>query len=472
MLWLAAVGCSFSTFEYTPCEVSAECREAFGFGSTCGGDGYCRALDVPERCAKTWPPDLLVNTKDYADWIVLGSVTDRGSSRLEEQAAELAFIGVDYQGGLDGTQFGLVECDSTVDGTATYDNDDEITVVTDLGTWLAEEVGVPGIVGSSTSPTTQALYEATRDAEVLLVSPSATSPALTLIDGFEPSDEQPGLMWRTVPSDEGQARAVAYDMNERRVARVQVIAVEGAYGEGLANAFIDAFSGEGHEVTLLTFDPNDPLQLGEHISATANGDFEEVLFIGASSTSVADFLNGAATFEAFSRGDVRIFLTDAARYGQLFEETSGAEALYRFIRGTSPALASGPVYESFRGAYASEFGGDSADDAIYTPYAFDAAWLLIYGTAWSKYQEGSITGIGMAKGLRHVSEGDPVQIQSTNWTTVKANFEAGQGVDLEGASGKMDFDPLTEETKSPVDIWTIGDADGWVFVNDAQFAEN
>ncbi|MEZ4235184.1 MAG: ABC transporter substrate-binding protein [Myxococcota bacterium] len=462
LLWLVVSGCSFTRFGYTPCEAPVECRDAFGFGSTCGDDGYCRAVEPLARCGHTNPPDLLDKPEKYADAIVFASVFDSAYDYLEEQAAELAVIGVNAQNGLDGVEYGIIQCDYNADGTTDFDNDEEDVVVERIGKWLHNEVGVTGLVGSSTSASTQVLYPFTGERGVLMISPSATSPALTYLDGVQHTDDDPGLLWRTVPSDAAQAVAIAQDMAARNVQSVGVIAVTGAYGEGLANAFLDAYSGDGRRIDIYTYDETDTVLLGDHLQSVAAGGYDEALYIGSTVRAVAGFLNGAATFATFQDGETGIFLTDAARYDSLFEDAAPAAALYPYVRGTSPAAPSGPVYESFRGAFASQFGGDSADGSIYTSYAFDAAWLMIYGSAWSAFQEGEVTGVGMAKGLRHLSAGDDVPIRTTSWTTVTANFEAGQSVDIEGASGPLDFDPQTEETTNAVDVWVI---DGAAFTN-------
>ena len=45
--------------------------------------------------------------------------------------------------------------------------------------------------------------------DAVLISPSATSEALTIIDGIQKSDDLPGLFWRTVGSDQIQAQVLA-----------------------------------------------------------------------------------------------------------------------------------------------------------------------------------------------------------------------------------------------------------------------
>jgi branched-chain amino acid transport system substrate-binding protein len=161
-----------------------------------------------------------------------------------------------------------------------------------------------------------------------------------------------------------------------------------------------------------------------------------------------------------------IFLADGARDEQLLTEVQNGRALFDQVRGTAPSTPAGDVYDSFAAAYASAYDPGRASDSVYTSYSYDAAWLAVYGTAWAQYQTGTIDGTGIAKGLRRVSEGDPEIIRSNSWTDVRAHFEVGQSVDVDGASGHLDYDPVTEETSGTVDIWVINaDQSGFTTVD-------
>jgi hypothetical protein len=198
-----------------------------------------------------------------------------------------------------------------------------------------------------------------------------------------------------------------------------------------------------------------------------------VLFISGNIDDYIGFLNAAASLSGYE--DLPIFFTDGGRDTKLMENTPSAEVLYAQIRGSAPAVPTGTLYDFFKSAYAAEFAPYSADDSSYTSYAYDAGWLGIYGTAWSLYQEESsckeggdddgICGLGAARGMRHLSEGARLDIKATSWNTAKASFEAGQPVDVEGASGHLDYDPITGETVGPIDIWQINPAgDGFITV--------
>ena len=100
-----------------------------------------------------------------------------------------------------------------------------------------------------------------------------------------------------------------------------------------------------------------------------------------------------------------IFLSDGAYYIDIFEDVADYDFLFEQVRGTRPTTVPGTVYDSFSASYAAAFGGQDPSEAAFTAYAYDAAWLMLYGTAWSMYQEGDITGIGIGRGLRNISDG-------------------------------------------------------------------
>ena len=178
-----------------------------------------------------------------------------------------------------------------------------------------------------------------------------------------------------------------------------------------------------------------------------------------------DCLNFFTAYQQYDRPDFGIFLADGAADIQLVEETPGAEIFYDQVRGSRPAVKQTAIYDAFAGSYYSEYGVD-ASDSIYTAYAYDAGWLALYSLAWATYQETEITGTAMAKGMRKVSDGLELEIRPTGWSTARAAFEEGQSLDVEGVSGSLDYDPQTEETSAPIEIWVINKArDGFDVVD-------
>ena len=51
--------------------------------------------------------------------------------------------------------------------------------------------------------------------------------------------------------------------------------------------------------------------------------------------------------------------------------------------------------------------------------------------------------------------GMSISVSLSSWTDVMANFAEGRSIDVNGASGALDFDDDTEETSNSIDIWAI-----------------
>ncbi|MFN7146321.1 MAG: ABC transporter substrate-binding protein [Myxococcota bacterium] len=450
VLALVLAGCSLGTTAYTPCETHAECRDAFGFGSVCAEDGLCADAEVDPRCERTWPPDLFERPESYADAYVLGSLLHH-ESPLGLQAAELAVRQVNDSDGLDGRPFALVACDYQtsfdIDALTT-----EEAVARTTG-FLAETLGVPAIVGPGSSATAEVAYAVAAPAGTVLVSPSATSPYLTGIDG-DVSEAAPGLFWRTVPSDALQGAVLAQDIHDTFASStVTVIYQKGPYGDGLVDVFLKVFDAAGEGVRILSFTDETDRNSTLHLARAEPP--EVALFISSSGDDVVAFLNTVATWEDWP--EVGLYLTDTARTQDVLDQTPAA--LLPRLRGTAAAAPDSELYRAFLTAYTATFSPDNAASALYTAHTWDAMWLSIAGVAWAASNEEAVTGIGVARGLRHVSEGEPaIELGPEGWSrALRPAFAAGRGVDVRGASGELDFADDTEETTAPIEVWTVRD---------------
>ncbi len=449
LLLLALAGCSLGNPDYTPCTASAECRDAFGLGYQCGSSGTCEPLALPARCTHTYPTDLFDRPEEHQGALIFGSLFDHGTDFDNLQSAELAFIEANIEGGLDGRELALVSCDYRA--FTDYDNDPPGIAADVALRWLVDEVGVEAVIGPAASQLVLDVWDTASSSSTLLVSPSATSDQLTTIDGAVSTDDEPGLFWRTAPPDAAQVTAIVADLQQRGVTAIALIAQVGAYGDGLSGQLVPALGLPADRV----FPYANPNQLTAAIADVAALDpLEEVVFISSAPEDVASFLNGAAVVAGYE--DVSFFLTDTARDQTIMADASQASALLPRIRGTFPIPdpAVEAVETTFYLAYSQHFGEDANQDG-YNAFAYDAAWLTLYGAAWALHQEDSITGIGIARGFRQVSAGPTLPLRASSWLTLQEAFAEGQSVDVRGASGELQFDPTTGETTNPIAIWTV-----------------
>jgi branched-chain amino acid transport system substrate-binding protein len=393
--------------------------------------------------------------------VVFGSLMDHGSDAhlTRERAIRLAVKQASAAGGLEGRSLALVMCD--IRESPELDNLTRTAAAVASASFLSKTLGVSAIIGPSASTDTEQVWQVARGGSTLVISPAATSPALTALE-MSSSDEQPGLLWRTAPPDSIQGRVIAEDLLARKVMRAHVIRESGAYGEGLAAVFSDHYRQGGGALQLASLLSES--QIPEVVAGVPADDGvespAEVLFISSQQAWIASFLKAAAASPAFARRSV--FLTDAAANQAVLSAAAGSDSLYPRVRGTRPAPRSPEdfVYASFVADFQAEYSGQSPAGATFSPHAYDAAWLTLYGAAWSLLQKGAVTGPGIAGGLRRVSAGGlgPTPILPASWPVVVAAFRAGRDINVSGASGELDYNAVTRELDSPIEIWTIGPA--------------
>src|SRR5207253_3111434 len=86
----------------------------------------------------------------------------------------------------------------------------------------------------------------------------------------------------------------------------------------------------------------------------------------------------------------------------------------------------------------------------------DAMYLLALAAAFAAGDgTGAITGTRMAQGLTHVSAGPIFQLTPTDFSGARAALQTSGAIKVQGASGKLEFDPATGEAPSPMEIWQV-----------------
>jgi branched-chain amino acid transport system substrate-binding protein len=151
-------------------------------------------------------------------------------------AVKLYVDEVNKNGGIDGRQVEL------------YIEDDvcKPEVATNTASKLVSDK-VVAVIGHICSGATKAALGIYKDANILVISPSATNPALTQ------SGEYPNFL-RTIAPDDSQARLeVDFALNTLNVKKFAVLHDKGDYGKGLAEfakSFLDNSSVEGVKVVL------------------------------------------------------------------------------------------------------------------------------------------------------------------------------------------------------------------------------
>jgi len=120
----------------------------------------------------------------------------------------------------------------------------DAAVATAAAERLITSDGVKAIVGGDCSGVTTAVLKNVATANgVVMISPSATSPALSTI-------EDDGLFFRTAPSDARQGEIVADILEENGIESAAITYTNNDYGKGLADAIASNLKKKGKEVTI------------------------------------------------------------------------------------------------------------------------------------------------------------------------------------------------------------------------------
>ena len=440
----------------TNCTSNTECREAIGFGSVCTATGQCADAASLPRCAHTIPTDLLTNPRAYRDRVVFGAIFDESSTvhvgRLH--AAELAVNVIGDSTGVEDVRFGIVFCDirggmmnSFGDGLGRLD------AARQVSTWLSDELGTSAIIGPQSSEDTESIFTEVvqpRMPNTILISPAAAGPTLTALEA--PASEQaPGGLWRTSASATDQSTLIAADMATRTPAirRVAILREQGAFGQGLAEPFIEAWTSAGGTSSEFVFD--NPSARAELVSSlgiqVANFD---AIYVIAQAGDTAAILALMSEDMRFTEA-LFVYFPQTGGSNSVFAGIA-ATRLFTRIRAFRPSVPRTETFALFREAYARAFP-DADDVATITnaPHTYDAVWIAALGAVWAREHD-VVEGQGIARGIRHLVDGERHVALASDWQrTVRQLRSEDARVDLEGVSGALDFDLITEETTGAVE---------------------
>ena len=150
----------------------------------------------------------------------------------------LAVEQVNANGGIDGAKVNLIVEDGKTDPTAGFDAVKKLVTINK----------VKVIIGPMISGAVMASGQSAADNGVLLISPSATSPAIA-----QQSWRQ--FFFRTAPSDTLQGKAMAKIINDAGYQRVAIVVQNTQYGVGIADEVTKLVAGKATVVVTIKYDP-------------------------------------------------------------------------------------------------------------------------------------------------------------------------------------------------------------------------
>ena len=251
---------------------------------------------------------------------------------------------------------------------------------------LVTSEGVAAIVGADCSGVTGAvLANVAMPNGILMVSPSATSPALS-------SAEDNDLFFRTAPSDARQGEVIANILQDRGIEEVAVTYTNNDYGKGLSDSFVQAFEAAGGSVTLSAPHEDGKADYSAEIAALDSAGGEVLVVLGYADQGGKGIIQSAVdtgAFETFVLGDGMYSDALLADLGDMLEGSYGAvpwsegEGADMFLEQANAAGVSG--------------------ESTYTRESYDAAALIALamqagGEASSEVAAANILDVANAPG--------------------------------------------------------------------------
>ncbi len=441
------VGCSFTTAgNFTECESDAEC----GAVAACSS-GYC--LSLPSGCRRenaggSTEPFSEGNRIPIAALLPLtdstGEVDDSELQGLN--AMKLAISEANDNKGLSNRHFALFVCDTGRSDSA----------LSQQLEWMVKNLQVPAVLTSGSGQTQEAAKNPLRiDAGTLIISATATSPALT------PTFQREGNVWRISPPDTVQARAVVAlvkaDFPDAGDVRIDVVFSASDYGRAFGQPLCDGLLGAGYENTRHEYREGVADSYANVAIGLTNGIPRATVLIGFP-PDVREVITRAQTYPNLSRtdGGHRWYLTDAAKDPAVLTPTTRGPL--EGSLGTAPAQGAGGAFTSFRDSFRGRYNNTDPLTFSYTSHSYDATWLVMLSAAWASQGGATITGAGMGEGMRKLQVAQPaIPLRADKWIEASNNLSQGVAINVDGTSGALEFDLDAGAATSPYEVWQVVD---------------
>lgn len=469
-----------------PCGSGGVCREnltcyaalepSCATNAECGGDQYCvngacMADPRTEECPEVYPANALQSEGNKLMLGFIGAVdfaagaadTSYGRPPLEGVQYALAELaaGAGIPGVGSGPRRNLSILACREDGS-----DGDTGRPARVARHLVEVAHVPAIIGGSTSGNTLRIWENyVRTASTsVLISPSATSPAITLSTARASDPEN--RLWRTAPSDDLQAallHSLALDVREAiamPAARVAMFYKDDAAGRGLATALdqygLDEDFAGRFEPILYPESPGDGW-VEQYTGRLFDDDapLPNIIIALGTEEFVRDLMPVIEDRWPETTPRPWYVLPEGGRNVALatLDMQHRERALTSRVVGTAPGARRSAYYGAFSDFFPGQFNHAPGNLA---EFGYDAAYALVYAIARANRTFPS--GLQLAVALSELACGDDdAVILSPGTSNFNDKFESAaqaECVNLEGASGPLDFDE-NGEAVSDIATWCL-----------------
>jgi len=272
---------------------------------------------------------------------------------------------------------------------------------------------VNAIMGADCSGVTGAILQNVARANgIVMVSPSATSPALS-------TAEDDGLFFRTAPSDARQGVVMTNILMDRGFKTVALTYTNNDYGKGLADSFAAAFKAAGGTVTINAAHDEDKADYSAEVGALASAGGDILVVAGYEAGAGRQIMQTALDTGAFDQ-----FVLPDGMVGQDVIDAIGSDMNGSFGQYPGSANKGADVFGEL--AAAAGFEGTSA----FAGESYDAAALIML----AMQAGGSSASADIMKHVMSVANAPGIEIMPGQLAQALVLLEAGYDIDYVGAT--------------------------------------
>jgi branched-chain amino acid transport system substrate-binding protein len=327
--------------------------------------------------------------------------------------AELAFSEASKSGSfLGGKSIIVVRADSTCIDAAAASSAAERLITAD---------NVVAIMGADCSGVTTAIANNVAVPNgVVMVSPSATSPALSTID-------DKGYFFRTAPSDARQGQVLADVLSARGISEVAVTYTNNDYGKGLSDSFAKAFKAKGGTISISAAHEDGKADYSAEVGALSASGSKHLAVFGYVDQGGKGIIQASIDADAFSS-----FILADGMVGDSLLAALGSD-----LDGSIATLPGGSAGSEAFATYAKSMG--IKDDGPFVPESYDAAALIVL----AMQAAGSADRAALQSKMMMVANAPGKKIGPGELAKALKIIAAGGDVDYQGATS-VEFNDVGE----------------------------
>jgi len=281
--------------------------------------------------------------------------------------------------------------------------------------------GVAAIMGADCSGVTTAIANNVAVPNgVVMVSPSATSPALSTI-----SDN--GFFYRTAPSDARQGQVLANILQARGISEVAVTYTNNDYGKGLADSFSAAFKAQGGKVSISAAHEDGKADYSAEVGALSASGSKYLAVFGYVDQGGKGIIQASIDADAFDS-----FVMADGMVGDSLIDAIGSD-----LDGSIATLPGGASGADAFAEYANANGVQA--DGPFVPESYDAAALLVL----AMQAAGSADRAALQSKMMMVANAPGKKIGPGELDKALKIIAAGGDVDYQGATN-VEFNEVGE----------------------------